>query len=173
MSKIIFITGPSGSGKSTTAARISEMWPSACAFLKFDEIRTFIKSGYAEPANGCNSETERQWTIAKEVVISMAKTYIANDVDAVIEAFANPHDYSTWQTLFDPVSYQTFALLPPVEVALARNNARSGVAGLKESDIKQNHEWSVGWKDVPGVIVIDNSNINVDLLTEKIISQAK
>ncbi len=170
MSKIVFITGPSGSGKSATATRVAEIWPRACVLLKFDEIRTFIKSGYAEPANGWDSATEQQWTITKKVVIAMAKAYVANEIDVVIEAFANPGDYVTWQALFTNVApYQTFALLPTVDVALARNGMRSGAAKLKEHDIRQNHEWSLGWQDVEGVTVFDNSDIDVGSLTDKII----
>jgi energy-coupling factor transporter ATP-binding protein EcfA2 len=172
MSKIIFITGPSGSGKSTSAACVADKWPNTCALLKFDELRTFIKSGYAEPADGWNDETERQWTITKKIVTAMAKSYIANEVDVVIEAFSNPGDYSTWQALFNPMDYQTFALLPPVEVALLRNDTRSGAAKLKESDIKQNHEWSAGWSEVDGVTVFDNTHINVETLAEEIIKIA-
>jgi predicted ABC-type ATPase len=170
MSKIIFITGPSGSGKTTTATKVAEAWPKTCALLKFDHIRTFIMAGYAEPTDGWNNETERQWAIARQVVGTMAKEYIANDVDVVIEAFSNPHDYATWQAVFSPADYETFALLPPVGIALARNSTRAGAAKLAETDIKQNHEWSVGWQEVKGVTVFDNSNTDLEELTNKIIS---
>jgi energy-coupling factor transporter ATP-binding protein EcfA2 len=170
MPKIIFITGPSGSGKTTTATEVAQAWPKACALLRFDQIRTFIAAGYAEPADGWNKETEHQWAIAKGVVGTMAKEYLANDLDVVIEAYSNPHDYPTWQAVFGLTGYVTFALLPPVEVVIARNSARFGVAKLAETDIKQNYEWSIGWRDVKGVTVFDNSNIELDEIAKKIIS---
>jgi predicted kinase len=173
MSKIIFITGPSGSGKSTTAAKVAALFPSPCALLKFDEIRTFVKSGYAEPANGWDDETTRQWELAKTIVSSMAKAYLESGISAVIEAFSNPGDYTTWTSLFSEVGkYQTFAFMPSLKTTLARNASRTAAARLKVADIRQNHEWSVGWEEVEGVTVFDNTDIDVDSLTDKIISLA-
>lgn len=68
MSKIIFITGPSGSGKTTTAACVAETWPTICALIDFDKIRTCVKSGYAEPAHGWNDKTLRLSEIMSALV---------------------------------------------------------------------------------------------------------
>lgn len=159
--KLIFITGPSGSGKSATAKEVAASWPTTCALLDFDNIRTFIQSGYAEPANGWNDETEKQWELAKHVVTAMAQAYTSSGVSVVLEVFATPHDYPQWQDLFGDMAYKTFALLPEVSVVVGRNNQREGTARLKESDIAQNYDWSVGWKDIDGVTVIDNGNQSV------------
>jgi hypothetical protein len=108
-------------------------------------MRAFVKSGYAEPANGWDRETARQWEVAKAVVASVAKSYLESNISVVVEAFANSGEYTTWTSLLSEVgNYQTFALMPPLETVLARNASRAGVARLKEADIKQNHEWSAG-----------------------------
>jgi adenylylsulfate kinase-like enzyme len=157
MSLIVFVTGPSGAGKSTTAAQVAADWPDRCAFIDFDRIRTFIKSGYAEPAFGWNEETEQQWEIGKQVVAAMVAAYLAHNVSVVIDAFATFHDYPTWQALFGNTEYHTFALLPNLQVVLQRNNERTGAAKLKESDVRQNYEWSERWRTVEGVTIMDNS----------------
>lgn len=171
--KLIFLTGPSGSGKSTTAKEVASNWPTKCALLDFDYVRTLIKSGYAEPANGWNDETEKQWDIAKQVVTTIARKYIDNNVSVVIEAFATPHDYPTWQKLFGDIKPATFVLIPNLEVVLVRNNQRQGIAKLKESDIKQNYEWSESWAKISDGTIIDNSTITTKQTAEKIIKASK
>lgn len=170
---LIFITGPSGAGKTTTASEVAARWPSKCALIDFDSIRTLIKSSYAEPAKGWNDETEQQWDIAKQVVASMAETYIKNNVSVVIPVFATPHDYPTWEKLFANMPYKPFALLPDMEVVLARNNQRKNIARLKESDITQNYEWSVEWKNTADVIVIDNGTAKIADIADLIIRQTE
>jgi predicted kinase len=171
--KLIFITGPSGTGKSTTAKQVAVSYPTPCALLDFDSIREFIKSGYAEPADGWNDETERQWDIAKQVVTAMAHTYISKNVSVVIATFATPHDWPTWKELFRDIPHKAFALLPDVDALLARNNQREGIAKLKESDITQNYEWSVGWNNTADMIVIDNGLADIGTVADQIIEQSK
>jgi hypothetical protein len=145
------------------------IWPSTCAVLNFDEIRRLIKSGYAEPAIEWNEATERQWELAKHVVIAMAKTYIDNDISVVLEVFATPHDFPKWKRLFGDLPYTAVALVPELEVVLARNDQRQGVPKLKESDVTRNHEWSLGWKDVPKMTVIDNGIHNAADVAQEIL----
>lgn len=170
MSRVLFITGSSGSGKTTVAAQVAEHWPSTCALLDFDKIRTFIKSGYAEPAHGWDKKTEKQWTIARDVVASMTQAYAPHNIDVVIEAFATPGDYSAWKKSFGNILHETFVLLPPLDRVLARNNERDGTAKLKEADIRQNYEWYEGWKNVDGVVVLKNSTDSPKQTADKIIS---
>lgn len=44
---------------------------------------------------------------------------------------------------------------------------------MKESDIRQNHEWSEGWHRVVGATVFDNSAMSVELLSQEIIRLAQ
>ncbi len=167
---VIFITGPSGSGKSTTAEMVASKWENKCALLQFDKIRTFIKSGYAEPARGWTEETKKQWDIAKQVLAEMSKAYNANNVDVVIEAFATPgEDYQSWKNLFKDHKLKTVVLLPTRESVITRNNQRVGIEKLKEEDINQNYDWSEVWRDVPEAIIIDNTNLTPEETVEYII----
>lgn len=167
--KLVFITGPSGAGKSTTAKEVATKWPTMCALLDFDKIRTLIKSGYAEPAIGWNDETERQWELTKQIVMAMAKAYTDNGVSVVLEVFATPHDYPKWKELFGDIPYKSFALLPDLDVVVARNNQREGTPKLKESDITRNYDWSIDWKSTEDIIVLNNgarsaADISVDII---------
>lgn len=160
---ITLITGPSGSGKSSTAEELASHWKSKCALIKFDKLRTFIKSGYAEPALGWNEETKRQWDVAKQVVAEMSKVYNRNNIQVFIDAFITPgEDYESWKILFKDLQLKTIVLLPSQKTVLDRNNQRDGIERLKEEDINQNYEWSKAWGNIPGVKVIDNSIITIE-----------
>lgn len=167
---VVFIIGPSGSGKSTTAALLSSTWHTTCALLKFDKIRTFIKSGYAEPAHGWNEKTKAQWDIAKEVVAGMSRAYNNNKIDVILEVFATPNDLDSYKELFEGLDYRFIVLLPTLETVLTRNNQREGVEKLKDEVIRQNYKWSEAWRDVKGAVVIDNANITTDEVVRKIIT---
>jgi hypothetical protein len=52
---------------------------------------------------------------------------------------------------------------------LARNSQREGTARLKDSNSTQNYEWSVSWKDVTDVTVIDNGSLDIEAITKQII----
>ncbi len=170
--RVVFITGPSGSGKSTVAAKVAGLWPSTCVLLDFDKQRTFIKSGYAEPAHGWNDECERQWALARDVIAAMIPTYAAQNVDVVVEAYANTGDYDLWQKAFGDVPCRTFVLLPPLEVVLARNNQRSGAAKLQEQDVRSNYECSMGWRSQPDVTVLENFTESPEQTARRIIDAA-
>lgn len=168
---VIVITGPSGSGKSTTAEILASKWGNKCALLKFDKLRTLIKSGYVEPAHGWNEETKRQWDITKKVFTEMSKAYNANNVDVVLEVFITPgEDYQSWKDLLVGVQFKTFVLLPTRESVIVRNNQREGIEKLKETDINQNYDWSEGWKDVEDAIVIDNTKVTPEETVNTIIN---
>jgi hypothetical protein len=104
--------------------------------------------------------------VAREVVASMARSYVSNSIDVVTEAFATPGDYPTWEESFGDTTHKTFILLPPLVQVLARNNERE----VKAADVTQNYAWSEGWKNVENVIVLENSKVNPKQTADKIIS---
>jgi hypothetical protein len=132
-----------------------------CAAIDFDEIRTLIKSGYAEPSIEWNEPAEWQWDLAMRVVIAMAKAYLDSGVSVVLEVFATPHDLPAWKNLLGNLPYNVIVLLPDVEIVLARNSQREGTRRLTGDSVRQNYEWSLDWKSVSGVTVIDNGHKSI------------
>jgi hypothetical protein len=170
MNSLVFITGPSGAGKSATAAKVAELWPSTCVLLDFDEQRTRIKSGYAEPAYGWNDECERQWALSRDAIGALVPVYAARGVTVVVEGYANTGDYDLWLKAFGTASPRTYVLLPPLATVIERNNLRRGAARLKESDVVSNHEWSAAWRDQPGVTIFDNAGENPEQTARRIVA---
>jgi AAA domain len=166
---LVFITGPTGAGKSASAEAVADKWPGTCAVINFDHIRRLVRSGYAEPAFGWNDEAARQWELARRVSVAMARAYLSGGVSVVLEVFATPDDFPGWQQLFGDLARKAVALVPELDVVLARNDQRSGVTRLPNCDMRRNYEWSTGWADVPGVDVIDNSTKDIGDVAEEIL----
>jgi len=154
VSRVVFITGPSGSGKSTIAAHVAQRWPTTCALLDFDRVRTFVRAGYAEPAYGWSVECERQWSLARDVVAAAVPVYAARSVTVVVEAYANTGDVDRWQAAFGSIPVSTFVLLPPLDLVLTRNRQRRGAARLTDDDVRGNYAASLDWRDGNGVTVL-------------------
>jgi energy-coupling factor transporter ATP-binding protein EcfA2 len=168
---VVFITGPSGSGKSTVAERVAERWPTTCVLLDFDRLRTFIRSGYAEPAYGWTAECERQWSLARRVIAAAVPVYLAQSVDVVVDAYANPGDFDLWRAAFGSVPTRTFVLMPPLALALARNRQREGPARLIDEDVRGNYAASAGWRDAD-VTVVRIQDETPDELAERVFGSA-
>jgi energy-coupling factor transporter ATP-binding protein EcfA2 len=172
VSRVVFITGPSGSGKSTIAVHVAQRWPTTCVLLDFDRLRTFVRSGYAEPAYGWSAECERQWSLARNVIAAAVPVYAAQSVAVVVEACANTGDFDRWQAAFDSIPVSTFVLLPPLDVVLARNRQRQGAARLTDDDIRSNYAASLDWRDGNGVTVLRFADESPDVQAQALIERA-
>jgi energy-coupling factor transporter ATP-binding protein EcfA2 len=172
VSRVVFITGPSGSGKSTIAVHVAQRWPTTCVLLDFDRVRTFVRSGYAEPAYGWSAECERQWALARDVIAAAVPVYAAQSVTVVVEAYANTGDFDRWQAAFGSIPVSTFVLLPPVELVLARNRQRHGAARLTDDDIRGNYAASLDWRDGNGVTVLRFVDEPPEVLAQVLIERA-
>ena len=87
-------------------------WPGEARCLHFDRLRTFVRSGYAEPAYGWSAECERQWSLARNVIAAAVPVYAAESVTVVVEAYANTVDFDQRQAAFGSIPASTFVLVP-------------------------------------------------------------
>lgn len=179
MSEVLLFTGPPGAGKSTAAEQFTSQRDEAWAYIDQDEVRKQVKAGFRNPSEPWNEETQKQWDVSVDICADMARRYQAVGINCLIDCFMPPHAFGKWEKAFKAVRYQVVVLLPDVEMALIRNNQRSGQARLREEQVRQHHEWFTGYRDDDRVKVIDSSALSVDgvsralnsLLDSKIIGQ--
>ena len=166
----VVFTGPTGAGKSTCASA----WASSpararpTAWFDHDEARVLLRAGYvsrsaahADPS--LRDEAERQWLMAAAACEALAETYVVDGVDFALSAFRPPGEWKgCWQRLdrLDPV---TIVLVPPIEVALAHDEERTGRARTGEASIRRayGYPWD-DWRGRPRTHVIDNRDLSVD-----------
>ncbi len=171
MSQILFLTGPAGAGKTTTAEKFAADAKGVWAFISQDHIREFVKAGYVHANVEWTDETQRQWDVSIAICCDIVKRYDEVNINCIVDLFAPPGEsIDKWKSYVGNLSYTLIVLLPSVEVAVARNAQRTGTALMKESAIREHHEWFSEWTKFDEGKVIDSSNLSQSEVINRITS---
>ena len=161
MSKTLLVTGPPGAGKSTAGEALTEQSVGTWAYIDQDKVRQQIKAGFTDPSNPWTDETQKQWDVSVALCSDMAKRYQEYGINCLIDCFIPPHSLEKWKQTFINVDYEIIVILPTIKVALARNDQRSGGARLRESQVRQHHEWFTEYQHDQRIKIIDSSALAV------------
>ena len=162
-------TGPTGAGKSTCAAAWAGSASRArpTAWFDHDDARFLVRAGYvsrsaahADPS--LRDEADRQWLLAAAVCESMAETFVADGVDFALSTFRPPGEWKGCWRRLDALDPLTIVLVPPIDVALAHDEQRTGRARTGEASIRRayGYPWEA-WRRAPRTHVIDNADLTV------------
>lgn len=164
--RVVLFTGPTGAGKSTCAQVWAEGRQAHTAWFDHDEARFLLKAGYvsrtqaaADPA--FRPEADRQWLLAASACEALAATYVSQGIDFALSAFRPPGDWMDCWSDLDKLEPVTVVLLPPIEVALARDAGRTGRAQTGSESIRRAYRYPwTEWDRSPRAHIIDNSDLS-------------
>lgn len=169
MSEVLLVTGPAGAGKSTTCAEFAKSGNGMWALIEQDHIRQFVKAGFKNPSDHpWTDKTQTQWDVSVDICGDMARRYQQRDINCIIDCFAPLGSFDKWAKAFKNVDYKVIVLLPDVEVAIERNSQRIGDARLKESQVREHHEWLAAWQEDERARIIDTSKLSVEGVVQAI-----
>lgn len=161
---LVIISGAPGTGKSTTADALALMLQPV-AKVYTDEIRHNVlpyELPWVEPAG------VEQLRLGIESVCAVARVYLKNGFNVVINDVLTPWAYKNYSTLIQEFSGTTVLLKPHIETALARNAAREkDVPEDRITDLYQRIERS------SFDLVIDNSTMSVPDVASEILNFLK
>jgi adenylate kinase family enzyme len=163
MAKILLVTGPSGAGKTTTCKEFLKHAEGVWAYLNQDDIRQFIKAGYASADDyekNWSVETKRQWDVSIPICADTAKRYQAAGINCLIDFFAPFEEFQIWKKYLENIRYSVIVLLPNEEFTVNRNSMRQFPAKLRENKIRQNYRKFDTWQ-ADDAVIIDNSNLEI------------
>ncbi len=162
---VVLITDPAGAGKSAVARELASRSSESCAHLSLDIFREMVKSGFLDPRDGWNDETQRQLDLARDNVASVAKNYldsgIAVIIDDVVFPACEPSGLDRWVSALSPCDVNLIVLFPSWWVIADRNRGRSDHDRLPEKMLKKIFDDMQGWRDQSEVAVIDSSNLSI------------
>ena len=129
-------------------------------------IREFVKSRYANPEDGWNGETQRQYDLAQTACSMVAREYVESGYCCAIDdavPIGQKSDMAGGRLVLGPM---LIVLLPSFDKVLERNRARSGNSHLKEPTLRITYDRMIEWRDHSDTVVIDNSDLTIDETVE-------
>jgi hypothetical protein len=162
---VLLLTGPAGAGKTTVAAEWASSRSAPTAHVSLDDVRDFVKAGYANPEDGWNEETQAQYDLARELCATMARGYVEAGISCALDDAIFPEwaevGYEPWRRALRDVPHVLVVLLPRLEVARRRNDVgHDGHRRLRPKTVQMIYEDMMPWREA-SVPLIDNSDLSV------------
>lgn len=159
----VLLIGPAGAGKTTVARYWAEHRAVPTAHISLDDVREWVRSGFADPQAGWNDHSEAQYRLARRTCGFAARNFLANGVSCVLDDAVFPDwpvvGLGGWKRHVGP-GLIPVVLLPGLDVVMERNAARSGNRRLSDEEVAHIHGRMAGWYG-SGLPIIDNSRQDV------------
>ncbi|MFG2619625.1 AAA family ATPase [Streptomyces sp. NPDC048507] len=160
----VLLIGPAGAGKTTVARHWANTRPVPTAHISLDDVREWVRSGFADPQSGWNEHSEAQYRLARRTCGFSARNFLANGISCILDDAVFPDrpvvGLGGWKRHVGP-GLLPVVLLPGLEIVLDRNAARSGNRRLSDEEVARIHGRMAGWYG-SGLPIIDNSHLDVE-----------
>ena len=159
----MLLIGPAGAGKTTVARHWADRRAVPTAHISLDDVREWVRSGFADPQAGWNDHSEAQYRLARRTCGFAARNFLANGISCILDDAVFPDrpvvGLGGWKRHVGP-GLLPVVLLPGLEIVLERNAARSGNRRLSDEEVARIHGRMAGWYG-SGLPIIDNSRHDV------------
>ncbi|MGK5731887.1 AAA family ATPase, partial [Streptomyces sp. URMC 124] len=159
----VLLIGPAGAGKTTVARHWADTRRAPTAHISLDDVREWVRSGFADPQSGWNDHSEAQYRLARRTCGFAARNFLANGISCILDDAVFPDRPAVglggWKRHVGP-GLLPVVLLPGLEVVLERNAERTGNRRLGDEEVARIHGRMAGWYG-SGLPIIDNSQQDV------------
>ncbi|WP_407703423.1 AAA family ATPase [Streptomyces triticirhizae] len=159
----VLLIGPAGAGKTTVARFWAERRRVPTAHISLDDVREWVRSGFADPRTGWDDSSEAQYRLARRTCGFAARNFLANGISCILDDAVFPDRPAVglggWKRHVGP-GLIPVVLLPGLDVVLERNAARTGTRRLSDEEVATIHGRMAGWYG-SGLPIIDNSRHDV------------
>ncbi|MFF8930627.1 AAA family ATPase [Streptomyces longwoodensis] len=159
----VLLIGPAGAGKTSVAKYWADHRLVPTAHISLDDVREWVRSGFADPQRGWNDHSEAQYRLARRTCGFAARNFLANGISCILDDAIFPDRPAVglggWKRHVGP-GLLPVVLLPGLEVVLERNAERSGNRRLTDEEVARIHGRMAGWYG-SGLPIIDNSQLDV------------
>ncbi|MFH9085213.1 Pro-rich N-terminal domain-containing protein [Streptomyces sp. NPDC017673] len=159
----VLLIGPAGAGKTSVAKYWADHRRVPTAHISLDDVREWVRSGFADPQSGWNDNSEAQYRLARRTCGFAARNFLANGISCILDDAVFPDrpvvGLGGWKRHVGP-GLLPVVLLPGLDVVLERNAERSGNRRLTDEEVARIHGRMAGWYG-SGLPIIDNSQLDV------------
>ncbi|MER7721732.1 Pro-rich N-terminal domain-containing protein [Streptomyces flaveolus] len=159
----VLLIGPAGAGKTSVAKYWAEHRRVPTAHISLDDVREWVRSGFADPQSGWNENSEAQYRLARRTCGFSARNFLANGISCILDDAVFPDrpvvGLGGWKRHVGP-GLLPVVLLPGLDIVMERNAERSGNRRLTDEEVARIHGRMAGWYG-SGLPIIDNSQLDV------------
>ncbi|MER8016321.1 Pro-rich N-terminal domain-containing protein [Streptomyces griseoluteus] len=159
----VLLIGPAGAGKTSVAKYWADHRRVPTAHISLDDVREWVRSGFADPQTGWNDHSEAQYRLARRTCGFAARNFLANQISCILDDAVFPDrpvvGLGGWKRHVGP-GLLPVVLLPGLDIVLERNAERSGNRRLTDEEVARIHGRMAGWYG-SGLPIIDNSQLDV------------
>ncbi|MFH9176325.1 Pro-rich N-terminal domain-containing protein [Streptomyces albogriseolus] len=159
----VLLIGPAGAGKTSVAKYWADHRRVPTAHISLDDVREWVRSGFADPQTGWNDNSEAQYRLARRTCGFAARNFLANGISCILDDAVFPDrpvvGLGGWKRHVGP-GLLPVVLLPGLDVVLERNAERSGNRRLGDEEVARIHGRMAGWYG-SGLPIIDNSQLDI------------
>ncbi|GGJ00269.1 Pro-rich N-terminal domain-containing protein [Streptomyces brasiliensis] len=159
----VLLIGPAGAGKTSVAKYWADHRRVPTAHISLDDVREWVRSGFADPQSGWNDHSEAQYRLARRTCGFAARNFLANGISCILDDAVFPDrpvvGLGGWKRHVGP-GLLPVVLLPGLDVVLERNAERTGNRRLTDEEVARIHGRMAGWYG-SGLPIIDNSQLDV------------
>ncbi|MFH9979643.1 AAA family ATPase [Streptomyces sp. NPDC017179] len=159
----VLLIGPAGAGKTSVAKYWAGHRRVPTAHISLDDVREWVRSGFADPQSGWNDHSEAQYRLARRTCGFAARNFLANGISCILDDAVFPDrpvvGLGGWKRHVGP-GLLPVVLLPGLDIVLERNAERSGNRRLTDEEVARIHGRMAGWYG-SGLPIIDNSQLDV------------
>ncbi|MFI1202264.1 ATP-binding protein [Streptomyces sp. BHT-5-2] len=159
----VLLIGPAGAGKTSVARHWADTRRVPTAHISLDDVREWVRAGFADPQSGWNDNSEAQYRLARRTCGFAARNFLANGISCILDDAVFPDrpvvGLGGWKRHVGP-GLLPIVLLPGLEVVLERNARRTGNRRLSDEEVARIHGRMAGWYG-SGLPIIDNSQHDV------------
>ncbi|MEU3253845.1 AAA family ATPase [Streptomyces sp. NPDC006997] len=160
----VLLIGPAGAGKTSVAKFWADRRRVPTAHISLDDVREWVRSGFADPQSGWNEHSEAQYRLARRTCGFAARNFLANGISCILDDAVFPDrpvvGLGGWKRHVGP-GLMPVVLLPGLDIVLERNAERSGNRRLSDEEVARIHGRMAGWYG-SGLPIIDNSQLDVE-----------
>ncbi|MEV5431413.1 Pro-rich N-terminal domain-containing protein [Streptomyces sp. NPDC052701] len=159
----VLLIGPAGAGKTSVAKYWAGHRRVPTAHISLDDVREWVRSGFADPQSGWNDNSEAQYRLARRTCGFAARNFLANGISCILDDAVFPDrpvvGLGGWKRHVGP-GLLPVVLLPGLDIVLERNAERTGNRRLADEEVARIHGRMAGWYG-SGLPIIDNSQLDV------------